>query len=239
MCADPQSITSCAVAMETLPAPLSRKQTVYPSGKRTGLEVLCDFETDVDGGGWTIIQSRSSGPENEFYREWSDYVKGFGSFDQNFWLGLQNIYTLTKHRDQELRIDMEDFDGNKAYAKYSNFSISGKNDMFRLSIGGYSGNSTAGDSMTGSYNINGQQFSTKDKDNDGSGNGPCATYRRGAWWYKSEGWACALSNLNGPYRTPEDNRQNNFPQGHGLVWETWRGPFTSLKKVQMKIRKRN
>ena len=63
---------------------------------------------------------------------------------------------------------MEDFEGGKRYAKYSNFSISNASDFYTLTIGGYSGD--AGDSManyTYPHILNhGMRFTTKDKDND-------------------------------------------------------------------------
>jgi len=34
---------------------------------------------------------------------------------------------------------MEDFDGIWKFATYSNFSVAGENDKYRLTVGGYSG----------------------------------------------------------------------------------------------------
>ena len=49
---------------------------------------------------------------------------------------------LTQFRDYELRVDIADFEGNTAYALYSQFSVAGASDFYRLSVGSYSG--TAG-----------------------------------------------------------------------------------------------
>lgn len=38
--------------------------------------------------------------------------------------GLDTVYLLTLKKNYELRVDMEDFNGNKVYASYSSFSIS-------------------------------------------------------------------------------------------------------------------
>ena len=43
----------------------------------------------------------------------------------------------------ELRIDLEDWDGEKRYAKYSIFDIGGPEDNYKLAVYGYNGN--AGD----------------------------------------------------------------------------------------------
>jgi hypothetical protein len=45
-------------------------------------------------------------------------------------------------RNYELRIDLEDFNGNKVYAKYSTFYVGGAATKYKLHVGGYSG--TAG-----------------------------------------------------------------------------------------------
>ena len=38
---------------------------------------------------------------------------GFGKPDQELWLGNENIFLLTKASEYEMRVDLEDFDGNK------------------------------------------------------------------------------------------------------------------------------
>jgi hypothetical protein len=40
-------------------------------------------------------------------------------------------------RNYELRIDLEDFNGNKAYAKYSTFYVGGAATKYKLHVGGY------------------------------------------------------------------------------------------------------
>ena len=91
--------------------------------------------------------------------------------------------------DYELRIDLEDFNGNKAYAKYSTFNVGDASTKYKLLVSGYSG--TAGDSMA--YQ-NGHAFTTKDRDND-TWSKNCATTYKGGWWYSD----CHHANLNGLY----------------------------------------
>lgn len=51
-------------------------------------------------------------PEN-FNRDWNDYKNGFGDPSKEFWLGNENIYMLTNNDDYMIRVELEDFDGNK------------------------------------------------------------------------------------------------------------------------------
>ena len=188
-----------------------------PNSKKF-IDVYCD--QDTDGGGWLVIQRRQDGSE-DFYRSWSDYQHGFGNIEAEFWLGNDNLYQLTR-TSQEFRVDLMDFDGNTAYAKYSSFAVGSSASYFTLTISGYSG--TAGDAMD--YH-NGYKFSTKDNDNDSSST-LCATKYKGAWWYGS----CYNANLNGLYfnKSVTDNTSLN--------WYKWKGNNETLKKSEMKIRPR-
>ena len=44
-------------------------------------------------------------------------------------------------KDYELRIDLEDFNGNKTYAKYSTFYVGRAATKYKLHVDGYSGTS--------------------------------------------------------------------------------------------------
>lgn len=57
-----------------------------------------------------------------------------------FLLGNQKIHTLTKQGKYELRVDISDFNGNNAYAKYSTFSVGNATSNYRLNVAGYRGN---------------------------------------------------------------------------------------------------
>ena len=155
----------------------------------------------------------------DFYRYWADYQQGFGNLSGEFWLGLDKIHRLTSAGIQ-LRVDMQDFNGNSAYAQYTSFSVGDSTSKYTLSVSGYSG--TAGDSLGGH---NGYRFSTRDQDNDiWSSN--CAQTYKGAWWY----YACYSSNLNGLYR-------NRTYLSDGVVWSAWRNPlkFAEMKLKQSKL----
>lgn len=64
-----------------------------------------------------VIQRRDDfgEPRENFNRDWSDYKNGFGDPAKEFWLGNENIYMLTNNEDYSLRVELEDFEGNKRY----------------------------------------------------------------------------------------------------------------------------
>ena len=200
-----------------------RKDGVYTIDPGCGkpFNVFCDMKN----GGWTVFQSRMDGSV-DFYRNWADYVAGFGQLKGEHWLGLEKLVCLTTRRPRtELRVDLGDYKGNYKYAQYSFFSVGNSGTNYRLNIAGYTG--TAGNSLA---NNNGMQFTTKDRDNDQNSGGNCASsiYRQGAWWYKS----CTDSNLNGLYRSGLDSYL-------GAYWFHFLNNRISLKFAQMKLRFRD
>ena len=78
----------------------------------------------------------------DFYRGWIEYREGFGYVGSNYWLGNKYIFLITNQHRYELRVDMEDFEGETRYAKYDHFRIGDEETKYRLSLGLYSG--TAG-----------------------------------------------------------------------------------------------
>ncbi|XP_078686378.1 microfibril-associated glycoprotein 4-like [Branchiostoma floridae x Branchiostoma belcheri] len=193
---------------------------IYPyendSGRSIG--VFCDMDTD--GGGWTVFQRRQDGSE-DFYRGWADYKAGFGKLDGEFWLGNDKLHQLTSQAQYELRVDLEDFEGNSAYAQYQVFTVGSEDEHYKLTIGGYTG--TAGDSLAYHH---GRTFSTKDRDHD-SYAASCAQIYKGAWWFS----ACHNSGLNGLYHGGP-----HTSNADGVNWVHWKGWHYSLKHSEMKIR---
>jgi hypothetical protein len=92
----------------------------------------------TSGGGWSVIQKRIDGSVN-FYRDWSEYKRGFGNKAGEYWLGLDNMHMMTSQRKYRLRVDMEDFEGNMRYAEYGLFDVADETDNYRLTVGQYSG----------------------------------------------------------------------------------------------------
>ena len=75
----------------------------------------------------------------DFYLNWTDYKNGFGNLDGEFWLGLDKIHRLTNSEQCKLRVDLEDWEGNSAYAEYDDFDVSNGETKYQLSIGTYTG----------------------------------------------------------------------------------------------------
>ncbi|CAO1395686.1 unnamed protein product [Diamesa serratosioi] len=189
------------------------------------LKVFC--EQEIADGGWTVIQRRDDfgEPRENFNRDWADYKNGFGDPAKEFWLGNENIYMLTNNEDYALRVELEDFEGNKRYAQYSHFKIHSEADYYKLEIDGYEGN--AGDSLNDPwYGSNNSPFSTYNRDNDRSSLN-CASMLKGGWWWKSCG-----RGLNGLYlHDPQD-----LTARQGIVWFRWRGWDYTLKRATMMIK---
>ncbi|XP_077981222.1 fibroleukin-like [Glandiceps talaboti] len=106
---------------------------INPTGDRE-FSVYCDMNLR----GWMVFQRREDNSVN-FYRYWNYYKRGFGDPSGEFWMGNDKIHQLTTIRRYELRIDMEAFNGDKAYAKYDSFSIEDETNKYKLHIGSYSG----------------------------------------------------------------------------------------------------
>jgi len=127
-------------------------------------KVLCDQESD--GGGWTVFQVRDDvEPHENFMRNWEDYKVGFGDFEREFWLGNVLLWALTNSEaatKYELVVDLEDWSGNKRFARYKGFRVGPESDLYRLYFSSLH-SANAGDSL---FSHNGLPFSTFDKDND-------------------------------------------------------------------------
>lgn len=196
---------------------------IKPEKATKPFKVLCKV---VNGTGWTVVQRREDGTV-DFYRNWEEYKHGFGNQNGEFWLGNEQIYQITNQGNYKLRIDMEQWNGQKYYAVYDIFRIADESDNYRLQISRYHG--TSGDSMTTMRDDhNGMQFSTYDRDNDRRAINNCAVHYRGGWWYSD----CFESNLNGRYYTKGEH--NDFFRRNGIQWNSIHY-HSSLKFVEMMI----
>ncbi|XP_059407412.1 microfibril-associated glycoprotein 4-like [Carassius carassius] len=204
---------------------VSRIYFIYPAGY-IPVSVYCEMISggkDEDNGAWTVIQRRMDGSVN-FYRPWDQYKRGFGNVEGEYWLGLENMYQLTSNRTYMLRVDLEDFQGNKAFAQYSSFSVAPEADGFKLQVSGFK-DGGAGDSLS---DHDGQKFTTVDKDQDSDNNNNCAKLHLGAFWYKD----CMQTNPNGVYIWGFYDTQTII----GNVWSTWKGNGDGMKSISMKIK---
>ncbi|CAH2316442.1 Hypothetical predicted protein [Pelobates cultripes] len=197
---------------------LSDWYTIYPDGQNP-MKVLCDMHTD--GGGWIVFQRRWDGSV-DFFLDWKSYKTGFGNRLNEFWLGNDNIHMITSSDVWELRVDLQDFENTKHFAKYASFNILGESEKYTLKLGAFT-EGNAGDSL--SYHNN-MKFSTKDNDNDPIKSN-CAQYQKGGWWYSN----CHYANLNGQYFLGQYSASTT-----GIVWKTGKGYSYSYKYSEMKIR---
>ncbi|KAH8376980.1 hypothetical protein KR093_002493, partial [Drosophila rubida] len=170
---------------------------------------------------WTVIQRRQDASEN-FNRSWTDYRKGFGRVDSNYFMGLEKLHRLTNEKPHELYIYMKSSNNEIRTARYSLFKIADESENYKLlSVGKYSAGpaADAGDSLSSHV---GMMFSTYDSDNDHSVDYNCALGWLSGWWFHK----CYQSNLNGLYKDGVTNY---------IKWKTWIG-LESMNFVQMMIR---
>ena len=159
----------------------------------------------------------------DFYQRWDEYVAGFGNLSGNLWAGLDKVHAMTTAYPTELYVFMESFEGESAYAQYSNFSVDDASTGYRMKVSGYNG--TAGDAME--YHNN-HQFTTYDRDQDTRSGTNCAVKFHGAWWYNR----CHDANPNGLYL---HGTVTSFAVS--VTWEHWKGHYYSLKTVEFKVRR--
>ena len=92
---------------------------------------------ETDSNGRIVFQRRNDGLI-DFYQNWKE---GFGDLNGEFWLGLSKIHHLTQNGTaQTLRVDLEDFENETHYAKYSTFNTRDNTTEYTITVEGYSGN---------------------------------------------------------------------------------------------------
>ena len=203
----------------------TKSSGVYTIGNFCGVKcsntkAYCD--TTSGGGGWLVVQRRDRRYHTTFHRAWTEYADGFGDLYKEFWFGLNAMYCLTNTGNWELRIDFTFDNGTKSFMHYNHFRVGPATDNYRLSVSGFTG-ITPIDPFT-SLNINGQQFTTYDRDNDQHNSINCALNGHGAesggWWHKS----CNHINPNYNY--------NRKGWGFFYLGDGWYDP----NFIEMKIR---
>lgn len=162
--------------------------TIYPVNYPGGsLKVYCDMTTD--GGGWTVIQRRTSGAEN-FNKPWVDYKHGFGDLNSEFWLGNEAIHSITHQEGYSLRVDAITTAGTSQFATYASFDIGTEVESYQINLSG----ATSGDLLPFLLaRHNTWRFATRDRDS----NLNCASDTKGGWWMGVG--SCHFVHLNGDY----------------------------------------
>ena len=199
------------------------------------IQVYCDQTTD--GGGWTVFQRRIDGSV-DFFRDWEHYKQGFGNLQNEFWLGNENIFTLTLQgvypRDNELRIYMMNAKKIRKSVRYGNFHINNAATKYTLHVNGFTG------SLNNAMKLNNRQkFSTFDSDNDNY-IGHFASAHFGGWWFDD----CYHTDLNGKYysggKMAIDAHSKNILYATGIHWKSiGLNLFSdSLIMTEMKVRRK-
>ncbi len=210
---------SCSDAMKN---GIHRNETVQLSlADNRKVAVYCDMVTD--GGGWIVFQKRTN-HKISFERDWQAYENGFGDLDENFWLGLKTLHSLTVRGNWTLRVELQLLDGERGYAEYTNFAIGSKEKNYTLNFDEFSGN--IGDGLGRSK---GMQFSTYDNDNDRSTRN-CAAYNKGGWWFRK----CFYSNLNKLH--PDAEKNGSLRDATMMTWKASKGEHVDVSFSEMKMR---
>jgi len=88
------------------------------------------------------------------------FVTCYSNLQVNWWSAQRNVYAvscagnralsaLLAGEQYALRVELEDWEGNKAYAEYEDFKVEGRGKKYRLkSVGSYSGNAGGCDVKT-------------------------------------------------------------------------------------------
>ncbi|XP_050957326.1 microfibril-associated glycoprotein 4-like [Labeo rohita] len=210
---------------------------IYLSGKNASgvytittidgpVQVYCEMVSGSanDRGHWMVFLRRMDGEVN-FFRPWDSYKWGFGNKKGEYWLGVEYIHQLTSRYRYRLRVDVEDYEGNKAYAVYESFSVESEANGYKLHVSGFV-DGGAGDSL--SYQ-NGKKFSTYDKDQDNSGSNCALKYSLGGFWYND----CYYTNPTGLYFLVKVNTVMYT----GTTWYYWKKSYNTVKSITMKIRR--
>ena len=189
------------------------------------IQVYCDQTTE--GGGWTAFQRRVDGSVN-FFRDWENYKYGFGQLQNEFWLGNDNIFTMSLQglypKGNDLRIDMKNWKGVYGYVKYKQFQVGNENTFYLLHVGKFSGTATNGGL------INGAKFSTYDSYH-GNHKANCPRVYESGWWF----YMCFYTNLNGVYRPA--GKTSRATGIHWGVSNHFNSYYESLVFVEMKMRR--
>ncbi|KAA8589436.1 angiopoietin-related protein 4 [Etheostoma spectabile] len=185
--------------------------------------VLCQMTSE---GGWTVIQKRHDGSQ-DFNQLWESYKRGFGNLNGEFWLGLENIHSLSKQDQYVLQVEISDWAGERQQEARYQLQLDGEEKKFALHLESSSGVQekimTTGES--------GLPFSTADRDNDLAADVNCAELLSGGWWFSS----CGESNLNGKYPRRPSLLRGQQSRRQGMFWTSTNGKNNSVKTTLLKI----
>ncbi|KFP13794.1 Angiopoietin-related protein 3, partial [Egretta garzetta] len=192
--------------------------TIKPNGSEA-FDVYCEMKF---GSSWTVIQNRVDG-SLDFNQTWDAYANGFGELNEEFWLGLNKTYSITKQGDYILRIELQDWRDNKRYIEYA-FSLGGPKTDYTLQLSRISG--SIPNALPEQTEL---RFSTADHDVDIINDFNCPENYLGGWWHSE----CEETNLNGKYIAPRS--RGRLDRKKGLYWKPKKGRYYLLKSTKIMI----
>ncbi|KFP63452.1 Angiopoietin-related protein 3, partial [Cariama cristata] len=192
--------------------------TIKPNGSEA-FDVYCERKF---GSSWTVIQNRVDG-SLDFNQTWDAYTNGFGDLNEEFWLGLNKTYSITKQGDYILRIELQDWKDNKRYIEYA-FSLGGPETDYSLQLSRISG--SIPNALPEQTEL---RFSTADRDVDLINDFNCPENYLGGWWHSE----CEETNLNGKYVAPRS--RGRLDRRKGLYWKPKKGRYYLLKSTKIMI----
>ncbi|NWX47232.1 ANGL3 protein, partial [Steatornis caripensis] len=192
--------------------------TIKPNGSEA-FEVYCETKL---GSSWTVIQNRMDG-SLDFNQTWDAYTNGFGDLNEEFWLGLNKTYSITKQGAYILRIELQDWKDNKRYIEYA-FSLGGPETDYNLQLSRISG--SIPNALPEQTEL---RFSTADRDVDVTNDFNCPENYLGGWWHSE----CEETNLNGKYMAPKS--RGRVDRRKGLYWKPKKGRYYLLKSTKIMI----
>ncbi|XP_068221202.1 techylectin-5B-like [Palaemon carinicauda] len=206
--------------------------TVYPARTSASTDVYCDLESE--GGAWTVFLKRQQQTEQvDFNESWENFKKGFGDPNAEYWLGNDNLHILTSNGPSTLRVEAENFLGEKRWAEWSFFGVADEAHKYQVTFDQYTNSSTLGDSLISN---NGSFFTTFDSDNDEQTDLNCAVgsphslWGKGGWWYRS----CGTARPTAPLQ-----HTDYWNSACWSMFDKQGAKVTSLKTISMKFRRHN
>ncbi|XP_074953490.1 angiopoietin-related protein 3 isoform X2 [Phalacrocorax aristotelis] len=142
---------------------------------------------------------------------------------EEFWLGLNKTYSITKQGDYILRIELQDWKHNKRYIEYA-FILGGPETDYTLQLSRISG--SIPNALPEQTEL---RFSTADHDMDIINDFNCPENYLGGWWHSE----CEETNLNGKYIAPRS--RGRLDRRKGLYWKPKKGRYYLLKSTKIMI----
>ncbi|NXG74039.1 ANGL3 protein, partial [Baryphthengus martii] len=192
--------------------------TIKPNGSEA-FDVYCEMKF---GSSWTVIQNRVDG-SLDFNQTWDTYTNGFGDLNEEFWLGLKKIYSITQQGDYILRIELQDWKDNKRHIQYA-FSLGGPETDYTLQLSRISG--SIPNALPEEREL---RFLTADRDMDTINEFNCPENYLGGWWHSE----CEETNLNGKYVAPRS--RGRLDRRKGLYWKPKKGRYYLLKSTKIMV----